>query len=339
MRSDFTMLSLTFAIDPNEEEYTRLLGADAFQRPLLYGNRLFSKVFYTRGGEYGYMQTLTGGPFEEHMERKLQLSTPLAKEFAEEEALSVTTLALSAAIQLGCNPIVFVGLDLAYLDRKRYANGVLSDKEAWSDRKQNKRTSDQLLRRKGVLGQFVDTQVKWVMESSVLSTYAKKFPDIQFFNATEGGLGIKGVKNAPIDSLQNYFTHTFDIDALLQAEIATNALSHIEKANLWQELEKIKQSLENIKTHIQKLIEELENNEHTSRDIETGRFLAYRLDIEEEYAYKPLIEQLRNCLTYKAMRLYRLPIKQEAREIVWKRHMFLWSVLLKIVCAYLEEYK
>jgi hypothetical protein len=42
------------------------------------------------------------------------------------ESLSITTMALSLARQLGGAPIILCGVDLAYVSNERYATGVVS---------------------------------------------------------------------------------------------------------------------------------------------------------------------------------------------------------------------
>ncbi len=41
------------------------------------------------------------------------------------EAFSVTTIAIALAVEMGCNPILLDGIDLAYTGMKRYAEGVM----------------------------------------------------------------------------------------------------------------------------------------------------------------------------------------------------------------------
>jgi hypothetical protein len=57
------------------------------------------------------------------------------------------------------------------------------------------------LKRKGREGKWVETAVRWVMESEAISSFVQKRSDIRFINATRGGLGLKNVLFQPLDQI------------------------------------------------------------------------------------------------------------------------------------------
>jgi hypothetical protein len=105
--------------------------------------------------------------------------------------------ALDFAFKLGCNPIVFIGQDLAYTDNKRYADGQVSEVQKFV-------TEEQLppgcLLVKDIYGADVVTDQEfqnfklWFEE--IIEKYYKN--DSQLINATEGGQPIEGVENQPL---------------------------------------------------------------------------------------------------------------------------------------------
>ncbi len=79
------------------------------------------------------------------------------------------------AVQWGCNPIVFVGMDYCYSGKKKYAQG-------------SSVAIDGLVETKNRFGETVWTQRDWLMAVEWTEKFAEKHPDRQFLNATEGGL-------------------------------------------------------------------------------------------------------------------------------------------------------
>ena len=121
------------ALDPNSEEFDRLKAASSFHMPFLYASRLESRVFNTCNGDKGYLRTQTGGACEAYFEKTMGLeATPIGPELGP-EALSVTTLAIALAVEMGCDPIILNGIDLAYTGMQRYAEGVMPSSQVFVD--------------------------------------------------------------------------------------------------------------------------------------------------------------------------------------------------------------
>jgi hypothetical protein len=86
---------------------------------------------------------------------------------------TVGNFLMALAVHFGCNPIVFVGMDLCYSDGKKYAH-LDSD------------PPDGLIANNGVL-----TQRDWLMATRWTEELASRHPTTCFINATEGGVGFK----------------------------------------------------------------------------------------------------------------------------------------------------
>ena len=233
---------LAFAIDPNREEYTRLKNHRFLATPLIFGSRLMHQVLSAFGGPKGYVKTSTGGPFEAWMEEELDLAGRSLLEEADSEALSVSVIALKTAILFGCDPIIFVGLDLAYRKKDRYCKGLLPSMTLQFEKeKLLKRTAEMPITKKGRKGQYVETAYKWVMESRCLSQIAKAHPEITFIDATEHGLSIAGVNYTPLQKIG--LTETFDLEGMLHTEISI-ASTFLTKEKIKEPLFRLKESLQ-----------------------------------------------------------------------------------------------
>lgn len=204
------------AADPNKEEFARFHASRCHEMPLLYATRLHRDVFSTMCGPTGYIRSDTGGPCERLLEEAAGIAGPPIGPELGEKALSVTTLAMALALELGCAPIYFCGVDLAYTRSKRYAHGVGAETPLDADAR--------TFKRKDIHGRWVRTHQKWVMESECIGAFARAHPDVLFFNASMQGLGMPGIPNSPLDGVRAF--PPSDLHARVHTEIrALNAPS------------------------------------------------------------------------------------------------------------------
>ncbi len=119
---------LAIAIDPNREEVDRFEASVVQEVPFIFGNRIHPEVFGTFNAPLGFLPTNTGGSAESWLQKQLELGPETVGEEMGPEAISVTTLSVALAYVMGCDPIVFVGVDLAYTGLKRYAPGIMEQK-------------------------------------------------------------------------------------------------------------------------------------------------------------------------------------------------------------------
>lgn len=185
------------AVDPNSEEGMRFQNVCNPAMPLLYSTRLFPAVLQNHSGPLGYMRSGIGGAPELWIEEELKLTDPLLGHRVSPESISVTTMCVAWAEFLGCNPILFNGLDLAYTNKKRYAPGVIAE-----DKHPSSMPGDVPVRRKDRQGKWVETAVRWVMESDSISYFAKQCPNTRFINTTAGGLGFRDIPFEPLSQIQ-----------------------------------------------------------------------------------------------------------------------------------------
>ena len=272
---------LGIAIDPNGREFDCLKGCTYSDLPLLFGSRLYPKVFELFQGPYGYIRSGTGGPLESYVESELGLHDSYIGPDLGREALSVTTLAVSLAKILGCNPIVLAGVDLAYAREKHYAEGV-PVKAPFNIT--DKRSSEQVVRRKGAQGHLVSTLIKWIMERDTIDRYAKNHPQMSFFNASLSGLGFKHIPYRPLLEMTHHPACNYDekIRSLLQkTKISTSSAK----------IEKILSSLSTSLHRCLKLFQLLQHEEP-----ESGKAILYQTDLETEIAYQLVLGSSKQAL-------------------------------------------
>ncbi len=263
---------LAMAIDPNEREYDCVKGETPYTTPLLYGSRLCSLVFELFKGPLGYLSTTTGGPLEAYFEEMAGITAPPVGPDMGRESLSVTTLAVSLASFLGCDPITLVGVDLAYSDKSHYAHKKGSiDLEKL---REEKHVTEQLLWRKGKNGDRVPTLTKWIMEAATLSSYAKKHKDKHFIDASQDGLPLPGFVRGSIE-----LKGIYNISQRLEKVFTGPKLPHLSNAE-------IVESLQRCASLCQKL------------SLGEGVAALHETELEEELAYRLLLAPIHRAINH-----------------------------------------
>lgn len=114
---------------------------------------------------------------------------------------SVAHLAVSSAIYLGADPIIFVGQDLAY-----GPDGVTHSKDAVTMQEKGKAIRDIIhsfptVYVEGNNGEMIPSNQLWVNFRIIMESIISKNPEHHFYNATEGGARIQGTERAKLSEL------------------------------------------------------------------------------------------------------------------------------------------
>ena len=329
---------LALAIDPNLEEFFRLKHSLAFEVPFLYGNRLYPDVFTTCNGPHGYLHTQTGGASEAWIEHELHIPQKPLYEGFDTEAMSITTICLQLAYAMGCNPVILVGVDLAFTGNQSYAPGVLAEARVFTDvHKKEMRSSERIVKRKDRKGRFVNTLVKWVMESASIGKFAKKNNGTTLINATSGGIGVKDIPYQPLEEIP--FPSSFDLRGLIHQEIESTKFSFTDQ-DVKYVLQKIRLSLKKCLHFISEILVELARIEKEKRDPETGKIIFYQMEIESEEAYTCLLEQPLSRLKGTLLRKHRPTswnaTPEEKNQVKWDYFQSKWAMADHMVTYYLD---
>ncbi len=291
------------AYDPNEEEVKRFKASSAFEVPILYASRLHPGIFNTCNGPHGYLHTQTGGWAEYWMEEQLGLDQkPLQMGFTT-EAMSVTTAALQLACTYGCNPIILLGVDLAFTNNQAYSSGVVSSSNAGiKKRRKEARTSEKLLSRKDIYGRPIHTLIKWIMESATIGSFAKNNREFNFINATSGGLGFKHIPNTPLEEIS--MPHSYDLYGMVHHTIETHPLP-IAPGKVEAQLTILAESLLKAASFVDIALEELQKMKGKNSDPESGRMIFAQMELETLDAYTALLRPHDTSFTILLNRKYR----------------------------------
>lgn len=282
-------------IDPNIAQFTRLIMNQAYEVPYFYRNRMSSKAVEFIHGPHLYLSGSTGYDIGPYFEQKFGLPAN-----AIQEGYNVINFSLSIALALGCNPIILVGVDLAYTNGLSYCPGILN--HPLHERKDffgTKTATDELIQKTDIYGNPVLTLWKWIAESLWFSNIAKENPSIKLYNATQGGVGFPGIPNISHDhASQHLLKRSYDLEGKIHAAIMqANLPVNVNKAAILDALKDLLQSLQKSQKLVESLYKSLSETIYRyelKSSMQSAELSDYILEtqrhLEEEPAYKALLQ-------------------------------------------------
>jgi hypothetical protein len=128
---------------------------------------------------------------------------------------SVANVTLDIICKMGFDKVIFVGQDLCYTEGELYAKG------SWKEEKLSESNVDSLsyIKKKDIFGQDVYTTVPFLNMKRSFEERIKQNKNIEFINASEGGLGIEGTEVKSLEkSLSELPVNRKDIAGFLDEE-------------------------------------------------------------------------------------------------------------------------
>lgn len=121
---------------------------------------------------------------------------------------SCMNVATDIAVNLGCSEVILIGQDMAYTEKKLYAEGAALFDTISSDTRKRYNVKD-------IYGNMTETNSGFLAIKSFFEVYNKILSGTQLVNCTEGGLGIEGVNNEKLsnklDTLPVLESNLFDV--------------------------------------------------------------------------------------------------------------------------------
>ncbi len=180
--------------DPSYENYLHLKGASTANSLLVAEATGFPEVFIQFRG-----RTITC-TFESSSLQSFSLL--LGQKGTLRAWGSVATMALDFALLLGCDPIIFVGQDLAHSEGRTYCSGLhweeqlfadVSTPDQWKARWESLRAGKTIVTMVDIFGNPAETTDKLAAYWNWFNKEIRSHPNIRFVNATEGGILRDGV--------------------------------------------------------------------------------------------------------------------------------------------------
>jgi antitoxin component YwqK of YwqJK toxin-antitoxin module len=282
-------------IDPNLAHFTRLIMNQAFEIPYFYRYRMRHEAVKTIHGPHLFVPGSTGYQIWEFFEEKLGIPSCFLS-----EGFNVINFSLSVAHALGCNPIIFVGVDLAYTDSLSYCPGIIN--HPLHERRKyfgTKTTNDELVSKPDIFGNPILTLWKWITESIWFARFAMANPRMLFLNATEGGIGFQGVPNVSLEKIEKtLLVQGYDLEGMIHAAIQEAVLPKTATENaiidsmkeLLESLKKCFAQITEMREDFEQSITECKKDESPVLDLPAEKEIKALYALESEPAYKYLLK-------------------------------------------------
>lgn len=307
-------------IDPNPEQLKRVRETAHLKMPLLYRNRMYHPALTLVSGQRLYITGSGGYNLPGWIDVRLGIKgSPI------EEGFNVVNFCLDIARVWGCDPLILVGLDLAFTGMQAYAPGVIKDAGVTEKTLEEDQDLDtKAIMRPDINGKPTYTLWKWIAESEWIGEFAKAHPECTVVNATEGGLGFPGVSNVSLVSVvESYLKKRYDLDEILQREIGKNRLPQITPEHIEEVLVEVRSSLLRSQEYLEILAEEtaqtiaeIERTKTVPEIIQSGKAALAESELAEEIAYIYDLETFN--LVYAKM------LDRELRILMRVRRMASW---------------
>jgi hypothetical protein len=310
-------------IDPNAMQYDRLSTNTAYEVPYFYRNRMFWKAFNFIHGPRLYITGSGGYDVSEYFDQAFGW-----EEEELDEGHNVINFCVEIATRMGCHPIIFVGVDLAFTEMQAYAEGVVDERGVAEMELFSVETYDEKpILRKDLFDKPVYTLWKWVAESEWISQYAQDHPLIAFLNATEGGIGFPGVRNLDLEeTMQRYLHRSYDLFGKVHGETQNSTCPQVTKERVEELMRELATSLRRCLGHLDilmkenlRLQEKVKANEILATP-QSGLAVLAETELEEEPAYAHVLEVFSGVsamlLNYEYRKIKTLPPKkQDAKRL------------------------
>lgn len=245
-----------YCLDPFEIQESRQLTHFAFETPAFYQNRFYFNALPKVHGPRIYTGSLTYFKMADWFNQ--QLGLPAFKLI--DKGVSTSTALTYLAQTLGANPIILVGVDLAYSQATRYAG------------EPSRHATDELvhtahdslvkkdrLNAPGIVEPEVETTWDWIEEASYFTDYARNYPNNKLVNATEGGLKIYELPHPSLkEAVDIYMRPSYDIQNWFHTELQLAKYAAIDHAQVLEAMEKWLENNEEAVEILDEIIEEVD---------------------------------------------------------------------------------
>jgi len=258
---------------------------------------------------------------------------------------SVANLSLDFAYKMGCNPIVFIGQDLAYLNNRTHASGTTYEK----DRINSNYDKKEYIYVDGNDGEKVLTDRVLLSFKTWFENYIYQHPDRIYINATEGGAFIKGTKVMNFkDVIDRYMKKDLHISQRISEIMANNKieLKPEQIGFLRAELENTIKRLKIIKWDClrgAKLSKKMYNEYEKNINADTTRILAILDKIDAKLRNSKesflLISSILNIVTTKILKGFKSEKEETEREKKLRVSMMSYTLYYGIYESILQSEK
>jgi hypothetical protein len=166
-------------VDPTPETFHRQIMNRGYETPIFYRGRLYFEALTAIHGPRLFLSGAVFYKVARWFEEQLNLPS-----LQLEGGYNVVHTTLEIARLLGCNPIIFTGLDLCYNPGEHYSEGV--ERSPLFPQVDKKSHLGETIAVKNRKGEERLSHWPWIAEAQWVDRYAREHPDLKILNASEG---------------------------------------------------------------------------------------------------------------------------------------------------------
>lgn len=298
-------------VDPTPTQESRQLTSFAYDIPLIYEDRYYFQAIAQWHGPLLHVANNSAVHILRWFEKELgfQFHNHILG------GVSTANFLLEMALFLGCNPIIMVGMDLAYTQDKRYVEGVaVHPADSQEEKKALHEKSEYLLPFPGLDGTTVYTKNVWFLESIFITQLKQLNPSVTFINATEGGLPIEMVPNVPLEEVKKRFLNAqWDVCGWLHGEIQLASKKAVVESVLihaiaaWKAiLQQCAVVLESLETELKKNLAKVKEGVSLVSEPYSGKAALWLAELHQHDGYTYFLHSLDQVFTAVHLLLGRL---------------------------------
>lgn len=225
---------LRIAVDGSPKEKLIFENIDTSAAPLIYSRVLYYDILPEYSGKR--LSLIANSDFLSKYIYKLS-----GLDYTEiVSGFSVANQALDLLCKAKCRTIVFMGQDLCYTGERIHAQG------SWNENNKYDFNSKSYIPMVDIYGNKVYTDKPFLGMKSMLEDTIRSYPDIQYINATQGGLNIEGTAVRDFEDMLGELTDEYDAAGIVRKAISGNETKEYSKEVIYKSILTIENEVDEI---------------------------------------------------------------------------------------------
>jgi hypothetical protein len=288
---------LLAGIDP-KPPYRRFLDQDTFQAPFFYQGRFSHELLECVHGPLIWLPDGGSYPLEAWASAECGI-------FAErfDAGWTVSNFCTSLATHLGCTTILFVCMDFSCGPDEIYASKMSGDEnrdaliEIEKDKLYSKRD--------------------WLMSAEWTSAFAAKNPQVQWINASSGGIDLPGLPRRALSEVaQEHLIREWDVEGMLHSLIIQAQATDVTSEKVADVRKKLKESFNKSLNLCDTMLKVWEKH-YPSSPLEKGEYAVLEHELDEQVCARFFLMPLWNVWKRPILRTSFHPLGQHVHRLLF----------------------
>jgi hypothetical protein len=284
-------------LDPDPPRL-RFLAQQHFESPFFYQGRFSHQLLSTVHGPKFWMADSGNYPLESWLAAECGIFT---ERF--DAGWTVANFCTAIAAHLGCNPIIFVGMDCSCGPQTIYASNIAGE--------ENREELIEL--EKGQLYSKRD----WLMSAEWTGAFAAQHSHLKWINTTPRGIDLPGIERKELSEvIDTWLPHQYDIQGLIQEFFFHAPIANVTSEKVAEVRRRIKESFETCQKLCDSLLKVWEKY-YPNSPLEKGDYVMLDIELEQEICHRHFLQPLWNVWQRPILRTSFHPLGQHLHRVLF----------------------